>query len=111
MDTLYNVNGLQFWDSREIRLRKRFEEHFAEEIEQNLLKLNSAWKFFQCETPILTPRSVLNSNYTNEDIWAQEQINEFEALDFALELRESIWSFGQPTEKVQFRSVRELWRG
>lgn len=72
METLYNLNGLQFWSEREIRLRQMFQNHFAAEIPAALLELNPAWRFFQCEAPILSPRSVLNANYTNEDIWVQE---------------------------------------
>lgn len=79
METIYNVNGLQFWDAREIRLRRRFEEHFTAEIEANLRETNPAWRFFQCEAPILTPRKLLNANYTSADVWDQEQIDENEA--------------------------------
>ena len=84
MDTLFDINGLQFWNSREIRLRRQFEEHFAREIESALLATNPAWRFFQCETPILTPRALLNPNYTNEDIWQQET---FDGSDWLLALR------------------------
>lgn len=72
MEPLYNVNGLMFWTEREIRLRRQFEEHFAFTMEQILLAENSAWKFIQVEAPILTPRTEINPNYTNDDIWVQQ---------------------------------------
>lgn len=69
MDSLFNVNGLMFWTEREIRLRRQFEEHFAFTMEQILLAENPAWTFIQVEAPILTPRNLLNKNYTPDDIF------------------------------------------
>lgn len=69
MESLFNVNGLMFWTEREIRLRRQFEEHFAFTMEQILLAENPAWTFIQVEAPILTPRNLLNKNYTPDDIF------------------------------------------
>jgi len=71
MELLYN-NGLVFWTEREIRLRNQFEEHFSYTFGQILLKTNPAWKMFRVDAPILTPKSYVNDNYTNKDIWVQE---------------------------------------
>jgi glycyl-tRNA synthetase len=72
MESLFNVNGLMFWNAREIRLRRRFEEHFAAEMQTILLGENSAWRFVQFEGPQLTPRDLINPNYTNDDVWVQQ---------------------------------------
>lgn len=72
MKPLFNVNGLMFWSQREIRLRNAFAQHFSEELFQALLQENRAWDFIQFEGPQLTPRSVINPNYTKDDIWVQE---------------------------------------
>ena len=72
MEPLFDVNGLMFWTEREIRLRRQFEEHFAAEMKTILLAENPAWRFIQVEGPQLTPRANVNPNYTNDDIWVQE---------------------------------------
>lgn len=81
MKTYYNVNGLPFFTEREIRLRRQFAEHFAAEVRRMLLRWNKAWSFYEIEAPILTPRNFVNKNYTNEDIWVQQQFeNEVELV-------------------------------
>lgn len=72
MEPLFNVNGLMFWSEREIRLRRQFEEHFAVEMKTILFAENPAWSFHQIEGPLLTPIDLINPNYTNEDVWCQE---------------------------------------
>jgi len=69
MEQLFGINGLMFWTEREIRLRRQFEEHFAFTMEQILLAENPAWSFIQVEAPLLTPRGLLNKNYTSDDIF------------------------------------------
>ena len=71
MDPLFGVNGLMFWTGREIRLRRQFEDHFDHTFEQILLETNPAWRMVQVEAPLLTPRNLLNVNYTDSDIWNQ----------------------------------------
>jgi len=71
MDSLFDINGLMFWSAREIRLRRRFEDHFAAEIQNILLVENPAWRFVQIEGPQLTPRANINPNYTENDVWIQ----------------------------------------
>jgi glycyl-tRNA synthetase len=68
---LYTVNGLVFWSEREIRLRERFRDYFAEQMRDALLAINPAWRFLQVEAPLLTPRVLVNKNYTHEDIYVQ----------------------------------------
>lgn len=72
MENIYNVNGLLFFTEKEIRLRRQFEDNFYNEIKDSLLSENRAWQFHQIEAPLLTPRSIVNSNYTNNDIFVQE---------------------------------------
>lgn len=72
MEPLFEVNGLMFWSEREVRLRRRFEEHFAAELKDILIAENPAWRFVQFEGPIITPGDKINPNYTNEDVWVIE---------------------------------------
>ena len=73
MLNVYDVNGLQFWTEREIRLREWFARHFAFTFGQILQDTNPAWRMIQIEAPILTPRELLNENYTVDDVWEQDK--------------------------------------
>jgi glycyl-tRNA synthetase len=72
MQNPYNINGLVFWNEEEIRLRETFRDYFARTIQNALLALNPQWKFHFVEAPLLTPRDLLNVNYTSEDVWDQQ---------------------------------------
>lgn len=72
MDNTYDINGLVFWNEREIKARERFRDFFAEELKAALLGMNPQWTFHWVEAPLLTPRSLLNVNYTADDIWEQD---------------------------------------
>lgn len=72
MESLFGINGLMFWSQREIRLRHQFEDHFAAELMEILHAENPAWQFIQIDGPLLTPKANINPNYTNDDVWVQE---------------------------------------
>lgn len=76
MINLYKTNGLMFWNEKEIKYRNYIKQIFANEIEDLLRAENRAWHFFEIEAPLLIPRELINVNYTNEDIWAQESSEE-----------------------------------
>lgn len=71
MKHIYNANGLPFFDERQIKLRRFFEEALAIEVKQALLAENGAWSFHQIEAPLLTPIDLINANYTGDDVWFQ----------------------------------------
>lgn len=70
MEQLYNVNGLIFWGEKEINARKMVESHLVQAVKERLKAENRAWEFFQVEAPILTPRSFVNPNYSEDDMFA-----------------------------------------
>ena len=72
MQNTFDINGLVFWNEEEIRLRETFRDYFARCMQTYLQALNQQWKFFFIEAPLLTPRDLLNVNYTAQDIWEQE---------------------------------------
>lgn len=76
MKSLYNVNSLIIWEEKDIRLKRFFEDSLKEEIKSILLKENPQWKFYQIEAPSLIPMDLINSNYTNDDVWVQEKKSE-----------------------------------
>jgi len=72
MKNLYKINSLPFWEEKDIRIRKQIEENIKEDVKNILLNQNKMWKFHQIEAPCLIPTHLVNSNYTNLDIWMQE---------------------------------------
>jgi len=71
MEAIYRSNGLMFWNHEEIKLREFFINHFAERIEFVLWRENPAWKMVRIEAPLLTPSNLLNPNYTQDDVFWQ----------------------------------------
>lgn len=69
MDNLYKQNGLMFWDEEEIMLRETLEKHLVHSIKDNLKTQNRAFEFFKCEASVLTPKSRINRNYTEDDVF------------------------------------------
>lgn len=70
MLNLYQHNNLVFWAEDACRLRRLFEEYFTTTLFGALQDVNPAFQFFQVEAPLLTPRALINPNYTDEDIFA-----------------------------------------
>jgi glycyl-tRNA synthetase len=91
MINLYTTNGLIFWTKQEIKYRNFIRQTFTDEIEAMLRSENRAWHFFEIEAPLLIPRELINPNYTNEDIWVQE--NNEEALVLRPETTPSSYAY------------------
>lgn len=94
MKNLFNVNGLQFWDEDEILVRNQMTDFFALKMKEVLLDMNSAWKFYRTEGPLLTPNASINKNYTNEDVWMQEVMDTEEPLTLRPETTPSSYAYG-----------------
>jgi glycyl-tRNA synthetase len=71
MKHLYPANGLPFFTEAEIDLREHFVRSLALEVRGALLTENKAWQFHRIEGPLLTPVALINSNYTEQDVWFQ----------------------------------------
>lgn len=69
MLSLYDPNGLVFWSEKEIRLRRQMEEYFVSSLTECLKIQNRAFDFFQCEASLLTPKELINPNYTADDVF------------------------------------------
>lgn len=65
----YERNGLVFWDEREIKLRRDMSDFFTCTLAYYLRETNRAFEFIQVEAPLLTPRALVNPNYTEDDIY------------------------------------------
>lgn len=68
-EALFQHGGLRFWDEAEIDMREAFIKKASGTVKKTLLDLNSAWKFYRCEGPILHPRNEISSSYTDDDIF------------------------------------------
>lgn len=74
MESLYNKNGLIFWDREAIQVRKMCEEYCLMKLQKSLKSQNAAFDFIQVEAPLLTPRSYVNKQYTDEDVYAIDDL-------------------------------------
>jgi len=68
------------WSEKEITLRDRMADYFVNDIRHGLLTANPAWSFHRCESSLLTPRSLINPNYTDDDVWVQQRHGDDEDL-------------------------------
>lgn len=73
MDFLYDYNALPFYSEEDIFLREKFTQSLARELQAILLSTNPAWTMTRIEAPCLIPRDLVNANYTNDDLFVQEE--------------------------------------
>lgn len=104
MEFIYNYNALPFYDADDLIARQRFTVAIARHVERLLKSTNPAWSFTQIEAPTLIPRELINSNYTEEDIWAQQQIDNPTQLVLKPETTPS--TFAWMVEKMRSQSIR-----
>lgn len=76
MENLYNSNGLVFWTEAEIRLRRMFEQHFVSAVALNLKTQNRGFEIIQVEAPLITPKELINANYSSSDVFMLDEENE-----------------------------------
>lgn len=69
MQPIYEHNGLVAWCDEEVALRRQATEFLVRGIRRILLKTNPAWRFFECETPILTPLAFISPAYSPDDYY------------------------------------------
>jgi glycyl-tRNA synthetase len=81
METLYDKNGLVFWNEAEIRVRQTMVDHFKSNVFGSLKTQNRAWEFVQVEAPLLMPAEWMNQQYLEDD--SAFRIRD-ESLDLAL---------------------------
>ncbi len=74
MLNLYDYNNLVFWTEEECRLRRVFEEFFTTSLFRTLKELNPAFEFLQVEAPLLTPRALINPNYSDRDMFVVDDL-------------------------------------
>jgi len=124
MNTLYAKNGLVFWSEEEIETRKSFETFFVRKLSNCLKTLNRGFEFVQVEASLLTPRNLVNPQYTNEDIFvvddlvlrpettmgsfiaAKDLLNSHNARKFKLPL--VVWQHGKSFRKEQDQPLNHM---
>lgn len=88
-DNLYNSNGLLFWTEEEINRREGMVVEFTDSLRNKLLSLNAAFKFVRVEASIITPKTLIGSNYTSKDVFVllSQQEKEYQYEDDCFVLR------------------------
>lgn len=89
-----------FWTEEEIKIRNAMAENFAFGIGNILREMNKAFQIVQIEAPILTPRPLVNQNYTSGDIFipailAHNDVPVFDNLAFRPETTMGSYQYAQ----------------
>jgi len=133
MNNLYSRNGLLFWSEEEIEFRQLCQTTIVRAVTECLKTMNRGFEVVQVEAPLLTPRELLNPNYTDEDVWACEDglvlrpettMGSFAALPHLLDSHASrrrrmpicVWQHGksfrreqdQPTKFMRLKEFYQL---
>ncbi len=61
---------LRWWTEAELEYRDDVVKHLSRTIRTALLGINKAWVFHRTEGPMLVPRSMVGSGYTDDDLWS-----------------------------------------
>jgi glycyl-tRNA synthetase len=132
MENLYNSNGLIFWSSKEIKLRKMLETFFVDTIFDNLKTQNRGFEMEQVEAPMITPAKFINPNYTADDVFMlsddlilrpETTMGSYRALEFLLSTHNNrkyklplvVWQHGKSFRKEQdqptkFMRLKEFYQ-
>jgi glycyl-tRNA synthetase len=123
MESLYAKNGLVFWNNEEIKARNMIAGYLVEVIGQNLQAQNPAWRFYQVEAPILTPYNMIDSQYTDDDIYRVDEalalrpettMGSYQVAKFLLsnhsgtKLPFCVWQLGKSFRKEQDQPLTKM---
>lgn len=67
MKPIFDHNGLVWWSEEEVQTRRMVFDYFVRNIKNALLEINPAWRFFECETPVLMPIANVSESYNKSD--------------------------------------------
>ena len=70
MDNLYERNGLVFWSEDEIAVRETCVTAIVRDLSRCLKTMNPAFEMVRVEAPLLTPKDLINPNYTFADMFS-----------------------------------------
>jgi glycyl-tRNA synthetase len=68
-NAFYDIESLRFYDEAEIELREMMTARIANNVKRTLAQVNSAWKVYRVEGPLLTPRNFVSPSYDEDDIF------------------------------------------
>lgn len=93
---LYNdISGLRFWSEKEIFLRETTIAFASNSVKETLSKMNPAWSFHRVEGPILTPKSFISDEYTDEDVFSVDFDKAGEPLKLRAETTRSSYEYAR----------------
>lgn len=125
MISLYNKNGLQFFTEKEIFLREEFVKRIVYDLRRSLRNQNRAFEIIQFEAPLITPNELINSNYTDKDIWKLDNeftlrpettMGSYKAAEYLLSTHDDIraklpfciWQHGKSFRREQDQEVKHM---
>lgn len=133
MNNYYESNGLIFWSEEEIALRQMIEGHLVRTITHNLKVQNRGFEILRIEAPLITPRSLINPNYSEGDMFVLDEhfvmrpettMGTFKAVEYMLssyndrkiKLPVCVWQHGksfrreqdQPTKFMRLKEFYQL---
>lgn len=68
-DAFYGVESLRFYNEDEIEFREMITARLGNVAKRTLLGVNSAWKVYRVEGPLLTPKLFVSDSYDEDDIF------------------------------------------
>lgn len=113
MKNLYNSNGLLFWNSTQIQLRRMFEDYLVGAVSNCLKIQNRAFNIVQVEAPLLTPRAFINKNYTDEDMYCFEAPNGDEFVlrpETTMGSYQALEDYLNPHNEMKYRLPLCIWQ-
>jgi len=101
MHNIHNINGLVFWTGAHIQFRQHAVEQIARRVQNTLWSQNQAWAFEQIEGTVLVPRSIINQEYTDADVYAQSGSETAVPLVLRPETTPSTYAYARAVFDVQ----------
>lgn len=116
------TTGLVFWNEEEIEFRQYAKRFFSDGLKAALRETNPAWKFTQIEGPTIVPVSMIDSAYTNEDVWmlqakdkalrpettATSYLYAYDQLKHGIKPPFCVWQMGKSYRQEQDQSLKHM---
>lgn len=99
----FDVNGLLFWDERQILIRDQAVARLSQTIQRCMTSINQQWKFYRVDAPLITPQCLLSDQYTADDIW--QLYSEVGGMPAAMRPETTPSSYAYAAEQIKNQKV------
>ena len=97
-EALYTSGGLRFWNEEEIKYRERLIQVIPSIVEGCLKSVNNGWDFRRVEGPTLAPRSCINAEYGEDDLFMTNHVVGGEEIALRAETTHSSYAMARVIE-------------